>query len=85
MDFPNYYVDVDGGYLDASLPDVRKVAIGYLMDHQDMESINVYTSPTMKRIVGTVELSKAYPMYRWRSSRGSSATLDRSGKIVRFI
>lgn len=84
MDSPNYFVDVDGGYLDASLPDVRKVAIDYLMEHRDVRFVEIYTSSSRKIRIGTVELSEVHPILRWQSSRGCSAILDRSGKIVKY-
>lgn len=76
-----YYIDIDGGFLDSSITNVRKRAIDYLWHHKGVSVVVVYSSAIRNREVGRVIYTGSWPILVWKSSRGRSSPLRKDGCI----
>ena len=79
-----YHADLDGGYTDTSINTVRRVAINHLLSHPDTDRIEVYLSPTMNKVYGTVERNGT-ASFQWRPKKGSLVRLNRDGTHGKHI
>ena len=62
-----YYVDLNGGITDSSLPEIRKVAIDYLLSHPELDSVEVFKPYQPKQLLGTVEYYNNV-LFQWKTA-----------------
>lgn len=76
-----YYIEIDGGLTETSLPNLRRIAIDHLFLHPRERTVPVYTSHTRKCLVGTVTYTGSTPLFMWTLCNGRSRTLLRNGEV----
>lgn len=81
-----YYIGIDGGHRDNSITKLRKLAMEHLLTNPDCGSVTIYTSPTMRVVVGTVRLNgTGFPLFSWILPRGRTYMLYPNGSVYKNL
>lgn len=76
-----YHIDIDGGFSDTELSNVRRKAIDHLWTNPRDEEVVVWSSPSKKRVVvGRVVYTSSNPLFLWVRGR-KARTLYRTGNV----
>lgn len=78
-----YYIDLDGGFLDSDIVNVRKKAIDYLWENRNVSFVVVYSNAMKRREIGRVIYTASWPIFLWKPVRGHSASLRKDGHTRR--
>ncbi len=82
MSSHTYYIEVDGGFLDSSISNVRRKAIEHLWGGKKNESvIIVYSSALKRREVGRVIYTGSWPIFLWKPAKGRAIALRNNGNL----
>lgn len=78
-----YYIEIDGGFLDTDLSNVRKRAIDYLWLNPKEKQIIVYSSASKRRVeVGrVVYMGSKSSLFQWFLPRGVGRPLYKTGEV----
>lgn len=74
-----YYIEVDNGFLDSNIANIRRKAIEHLWENRNESEMVVYTNATKKRVVGKVIYTGSWPIFLWKPNKGHSVPLRKDG------
>ena len=61
-----YYINLNGGFLDSDIVNVRRKAIEHIWDNRNDPVVIVYSNATMNREVGRVIYTGSWPIFLWK-------------------
>ena len=61
-----YYIDLNGGFLDSDIANVRRKAIEHIWNNRNEPVIVVYTNATKNNEVGRVIYTGTWPIFVWK-------------------
>lgn len=74
-----FYSEIEGGTTTDTLIEARQKAIQHLSDNPDLSEIEIFTSRTMKNLLGTVRKTGRMPSYEWQPKKGRALALKSDG------
>lgn len=79
-----FYIDIDGGFLDSDIVNIRRKAIDYMWDCRNTSVVVVYSTASKSREVGRIIYTGSYPIFVWKPNGKPSSALKKDGTISRI-
>ena len=78
-----YYIELNGGFLDSDISNVRRKAIEYIWANRKDPTVIVYTNATKRKEVGRVIYTGSWPIFLWKPLGKRNYPLRMDGTVRR--